>query len=161
MSVAPEFTIVTAKSPELDSESCGGMLEGETRVLLPEDEYRFEYVDYRTAKLFMTPKLIVRFKIVKGVYENSVLERFYGVSKLVGPPKKYGNYKTGGSADAYRDFVRLTGRVPRRDRMSWTAIRGIPLIGTVRTVIKDHRRRELDPLLRYSVIDELRRADVP
>lgn len=137
---------------------CGGVLDGDLRPLIPDDWHQVAYLDYSTISLFGHPKVRVRFTIAVGKYRGVILERWYNVKSLRGAPRKYGDYVAGQTSNVVREYVALTGKDPRRDRMSWVGLKGVSLEAKTRTVIRDARHHDLAEMLRYSVVDELRRV---
>ena len=135
----------------------GGTLDERIRPWVPDAKYELAYVDYETRLMFHgQPKLVVRFRILSmGKHFDTVLERWYRVKKLTGKPRRSGGFVVGASSDLFREHARLFRYKTRPDRISFAGLRNRVVVGRTRTVVADHRQRELVGATLYSVIDEL------
>lgn len=126
------------------------------RPTIPDGHYISAYRHYATVNYQGQPKVVVCFAILEGPHEKTLLERWYNVKRLIGPPKQAGNYEAKFVSDLHREFVAVAGRVPARlDRISYFSFRDLPIEITTRTVKRDNRGVVLPVGLQYSVISQV------
>lgn len=128
--------------------------------LIPSGLYTLRMLEWRTVKyLGRVPKLVLRLSICDpGPHFEEILERWYNVKSLLGPPRQSGLFVPGWSSDLYRDYLLIAGRPPRRDRLSLSKLKTVLLLGEVQTVTTDRIQRQLHPVQQYSVVRRLSRA---
>lgn len=130
----------------------GGRVDG-GNIAIPDDRYVVTYEYYETLKSFGNPKVAVHCVIIEPEqYAGTPIARYYNVESLSGPPKRYGNYKASPRGDLFREFQALMGAPHRRDRISFSSLRGKRLLADVRRVQRDHNREQLAEWDEYSII---------
>ncbi len=126
---------------------------------MPNGEYEIRYIDYETACFFGNPKVILRCAIIEPEeFAGTPVERFYNVTRLTGPPCKYGNYVAPIRGDLFREFRMAVKEPERRDRISFRSLKGKRLIAELETVKKDHHHNPLPEDAQYSRIARLVRV---
>jgi hypothetical protein len=125
---------------------------------IPDGEYIASYEGYSTATMFSqkTAKVCLRFRIVEGPQTNTLLERWYSVGGLYGPPGENGKFKAKGQTSRMiLEFLTCCpdATIDRLDRIPMTNWRGGLYRILVRTVDKNHERLKLPHQVRYSTID--------
>lgn len=135
-----------------ESDDGGGVISG-ICALVPDGEYEVRYVDYETARFFGNPKVILHCAIVvPEAYAGTPVDRFYNVSKLIGPPKVFGNFDAPMRGDLVREFRRV---VKEPDRISFVPLRNKRLIVEIETVTTDYEHNMLSREDQYSRIKRL------
>lgn len=130
----------------------GGEVVGNC-IPIPSGTYEVRYMYYSTGYFKDQAKVTVHFAIVEPEdYAGTPLERFYNVESLVGPPKRYGNYRAKARGSLNREVGMLLGAISRLDRISFAKLRGKRIICDVETVKKDGDRRPLPKDQYYSCI---------
>ena len=132
------------------------------RELVPDGRYEAKFIGHDTALLFKQPKVFLRFEIVQhGEYfEKQVrLARPYRVRRVIAPAGPSGRFILDGGSDCFRMLVRVLDVKQRKDRISLRGLKHLPLHIVTRTVIKDRNGRDLPELARYSVVEDITRAD--
>jgi len=127
--------------------------------LIKPGEYPLGFEYHETARLFNQPKLILWFTVLSdGEYHGIKLKRFYNVRSLIGQPGKNGKYNPSGwSSDLIREYAHLFGSIPddRLDRLSLKPFNKVIIIGEVKTVSLDLKKRGIPVCVQYSVIGRL------
>jgi len=144
-------------APALDEEpeEGGGTVDGEC-ILVPEREYELRYVDYETAIYYGSPKVVVHYVIIEPEqYAGLPVDRFYNVTRLIGPPGRFGKYVASHRGNLFREFKKLIGHTERLDRLRFAQLKGQRVIGEIQTVKTDHKHQELPEDDRYSRIKRL------
>lgn len=134
-----------------------GAFTVELPALVPAGIYTLAFLGW-TSLMYLNrqPKLALHFRIIDyGPYFGTEVIRWYNAQKLTTPPRRNGRFKLGGSSDLLRDFVRLTGLNPRKDRVALSHLDQLVFRGRVETVRRDRRQRSLPAGSEYSVIREL------
>ena len=106
--------------------------------------------------------MFLLFEIVEhGEYfEKQVrLPRPYRVRRVIAPAGPNGKFVLDGGGDMYRMLLRVLDMKQRRDRITLRALKHLPLRIVTRTVTKDRNGHDLPDLARYSVIEDITRAD--
>jgi hypothetical protein len=151
---------IDREAPPLSEEPAegGGEISGAC-VAVPDGEYELRYINYETALFFGSPKVILHCSIIEPAdFAGLPVDRFYNVTKLTGPPGRYGNYVAPARGDLLREY-RLTVEEPtRRDRISFRSLKGKRLIAKLETVVKDHQHNSLAEDAQYSRISRLVRV---
>ena len=127
-------------------------------VLVPDATYRLKFQYYETRYVFTVPRCVVHFTILDiGPHFGKKLEAWYGVRKLMGKTKRFGNFKASKKHDLYRDYVRVLGAptANRKDRLSFAGLKDKIVLGTTRTVKQDSKQQLLPDGAQYSIIDRL------
>jgi len=130
--------------------------------LIKPGEYPLGFEYHETARLFNQPKLILWFTVLSDdEYHGVKLKRFYNVRSLKGKPGKNGEYHPSGwSSDLVREYAELFGEVPDRlDRFTLKPYKDVIIIGDVKTVSLDSRKRGIPSCVQYSVIERLIKAE--
>ncbi|MCH9026680.1 MAG: hypothetical protein IIA05_06130 [Proteobacteria bacterium] len=126
---------------------------------MPNGEYELRYLYYETAMYFGNPKVIVHCAIVAPDDCASLLvDRFYNVQRLIGPPRKYGNYVASRNCHLVREFRQVIGEASRRDRISFKTLKGKRLMGELEVVTWDYQNNPLPEENQYSRIAKLVRV---
>lgn len=142
------------QSPPLEEEpeGGGGEIVG-NNIPIPPGTYQVKYNYYATGYFLESPKVTVYCSITDPEeYAGTPLERFYNVESLIGPPKRYGNYRAKARGDLNREVSRLFGPISRSDRISFAGLRGKTIICEVETVTTDRDKKPLPSELQYSCI---------
>ena len=138
-----------------ESDEGGGTISG-TCVLVPDGEYEVRYVDYETGRFFGTSKVILHCAIVVPEdYAGLPVDRFYNVTRLIGPPKVFGNFDAPMRGDLVREYRRAVKEPDRTDRISFVPLRNKRLIVELETVTTDYEHYELAREDQYSRIKRL------
>ena len=138
-----------------EPEGGGGVVEGAC-ILVPEGGYELRYVDYETATFYGNPKVVVHFAIVNPEgYAGLPVDRFYNVTKLTGPPGRFGNYVAPQRGALIREFKRIAKPTGRSDRISFAKFKNKRIIGDIETVKTDYKRERLQQDDQYSRVKEL------
>ena len=127
--------------------------------LVPDGEYAAVYVRHETVRLRMfsgAPRIYVHFRLIDpGPYMGTLLWRSYA-ARL----RPDGRAVLTRRGELLRTLLMLSARRVRPDRVSIReTLRAKVLRVRVRTVTRDRRQREIAPDLRYSVVDEVLRAE--
>ena len=123
---------------------------------IPPGCYEAIYTHHETKFIYQCPKVFVWFRIVSpGPAFDTMVYRAYRVRALTTKQGKNGGFKASRGSDVYHDLGRILDIRLRPDRVSATALRGVVVSVSVRTVVKDHRQRPLLAWDQYSVIDKL------
>ena len=85
--------------------------------------------------------------------------RPYRVARVIKPVGADGKFVLDGGGDMFRMLTRVLDLKQRRDRISLRALKHLPLRILTRTVTKDRNGHDLPDLARYSVIEDITRAD--
>lgn len=120
---------------------------------IPPGTYELEYTRYYAGIIHGAPKVVLWFRVVTmGEYLHTPLARYYHV-KTIG---KKGSFKAGWHSDLVREYARVLGQMPKRkDRIPLTRYEGLYVLGSIETVLKDRKQRDLPEVAHYSVIREL------
>ncbi len=126
-------------------------------VLVPEGQYELSYKHHATW-LYMGrfPKVAITFRIMDlgDHYEKPVLA-YYNPSKIMGKPRKNGQFSAGWRSRFMWDYSMCFGKPPRKDRIVMDKFKESFVIGKVRTVTHNHNQKKYPDGLQYSVVDEL------
>jgi hypothetical protein len=145
-------------APEIENASGYCVLDGAPPSLIVPGLYDFRF-DYCETKVMFgrAPKLVLWFTVVTfGDYFDRVrLPRYYGVSKLMEKPRKWGRFKAGYKSDFLREYVTLFPKPLRLDRMPMSAFEKVIVEGKVRTVSTGAKQEAIPAALQYSVIGQL------
>ena len=135
-----------------------GTLVGDEPVCLPPGIYRLRFADWETVNYFYRqPKVVCRFTVcTEGEWFGTKLARWYNVKALVGKPRQRGRFKVSWGQDLAREYLPLVSTTLRKDGIALSKLRPLLLEGVIETVTLDRKQRALHPLLRYSVIRQLR-----
>lgn len=143
----------TGRTPKQQTD---GEVVGDDWPLLTAGEYQVQMLHHETSVIFQTPKVYIHFKILDpGEHHGARVFRAFRVRSLIGRPGKWGRFRLSRGSDLFRTLCRLYPNDPRPDRVSLRALKNTVLRVNVRTVNTDRRQRELPPVCRYSVIDEI------
>jgi hypothetical protein len=138
-----------------ESDEGGGEVVGAC-IAVPKGEYELRYIDYETARFFGNPKVILHCAIIDPEdFAGLPVDRFYNVSKLIGPPGRFGNYVAPIRGDLVREYKQVIREPDRLDRISFRPLEGKRLIAELETVTTDHQRYELSKSDQYSCIKRL------
>lgn len=132
-------------------------IEGEPLALIPPGDYQVQFVGWWTGIMFARqPKVGLTFKIVQpGAHFGVKITRWYNARRLIGKHGKSGRFKIGRRSDFLADYARLFGMPTRTDRFSFTRLERLILLVRVDTVGINHRQRQINEKLQYSVVREL------
>jgi hypothetical protein len=133
-------------------------IEGPELPLVKQGIYKFVFVSYETVRLFggKSPKLILWFRIVsEGEHFGVTLPRYYNVKRIIGKPRKNGDFSIGRNSNFAREYAELFS-IPRRlDRMPMTIFKNKMIKGKSKTVTSGFNQKKIHKTLQYSVISEL------
>ena len=140
-----------------DTEPFAG-IDGERPAMVAPRVYDLRYRHYETARMFgRAQKLILWFTIAEpGDDFDKQLPRYYNISRLIGRPQKYGQFKVGFNSDFLREYADLFGVPPRLDRIPMSKFEHCFVRGKVRTVTTASGQQPKHKDLQYSVVDEIR-----
>ena len=123
--------------------------------------YQLAFVRYETAIMYhgKAPKLIMHFRIVTmGDFFEEIVKRYYNVQKVIGKPRRNGQFKCGKIGNFLREYLTLfPHQVKRLDRVPMSAFQNVIFEGAIRTVTRSLGRKIPEPL-QYSCVSELRRV---
>ena len=137
-------------------------LDGNALSLVEPGEYSLRFDYFETAMMFgRAPKLALHFTIISmGAYFDVVqVSRFYNVTRLIGPPRKFGRFKVGRKSTFAREYGRLFHLPRRLDRLPMSAFENHIIVGRIRTVTEGSDQKQIPEPLQYSVLDELLRIE--
>ena len=120
--------------------------------------YRLAFVNRRTALIYgRAHKVALRFQIIdQGAFYGVQLDRWYNCKRLIGKPRKNGNFQVGRHSDFLREFLTLfPDAVKRLDRISFKPYRCNVITGRIETVTHNAKQQPLPELMQYSIIREL------
>jgi len=123
--------------------------------------YQLAFVSYRTALVYgRAHKVALRFQIIdQGEFYGTQLDRWYNCKRIIGRPKKNGNFQVGRHSDFLREYLTLfPDRVRRLDRISMKPYKCNVITGRIETVTKNARQQPLPEFMQYSIIRELLEA---
>ena len=125
--------------------------------LIPEGQYEVAYLYYETAVYWRQPKVVVHFSIINhDKLAGSEIDRFYTVSELDGPPKRYGNFTVRShNCSLVREISRLGLNIPRSDRISFLSLKDKRILAEIVPVLSDYRGHSLNEDEQYSRIARL------
>ena len=109
--------------------------------------YTAIYVRHRGLTIYRTPKVRVSFRLMQ--HPAIVLDRWYRVES------HQNRIKAGRSSDLVREVSSALNRRVRADRIPVGELAGVVVRVTVRTVVTNHRQRELQRVNHYSVIESV------
>ena len=148
---------------KVSSSDCGYALidKGGFQPLVPEGKYSVAYIEHQTGMFFGSPKVVFRFRVLNfGEHNGVVLERFYGVKKIVGKPGKWGNFKPPLHGDFLMEFVDCFHLDPKRlDRIPLSHFERNILLAEVKTVYTNSKQSQRPKQLRYSKVARLVKID--
>ncbi|MCL4790434.1 MAG: hypothetical protein KJ040_00085 [Gammaproteobacteria bacterium] len=135
--------------------------------LLPEGSYQLAYLGNRTIAGFAgsksntrghkAGKLRIDFRVVDvGEYFDVEVPTFFNV--LVPMQASFGRngaFALVPNSSFLRAYLKLFGRVKRRDRLSLRRFKNVVIEASVRTVKQDRNQKPLAESCHYSVVDEL------
>ena len=130
--------------------------------LVPEGDYSLKLHSHRTAQMFGTPRLVLTFSITDfGEFHGVMLQRYYGVEKLIGKSGKNGRCKHKRRGDFTIEYFTLFPHVPLRrlDRISLKPLYNSEIVGRVRIVKTNNQQKRLPQPLWHSVIGNLVRVE--
>ena len=91
-----------------------------------------------------------------GEFYGVQLDRWYNCKRLIGKPRKNGNFQVGRHSDFLREFLTLFPDVVKRlDRISFKPYRCSVITGRIETVTHNAKQQPLPELMQYSIIREL------
>jgi len=154
------MTDTDREAPLLDEEPAegGGEVTGAC-ITVPNGEYELRYIDYETARFFQSPKVILHCAIIEpDDFAGLPVDRFYNVTRLTGPPGRYGNYIAPARGDLFREYRMMISEPERRDRISFRSLKGKRLIAELESVKKDHQHNPISEELQYSRISRFVRV---
>lgn len=124
-------------------------------VLIPEGEYRLNFVASRFANRFNRGALELHFRVgeMTSPHYGKPLVRYYKVE--VSPKKR--SFRAAPRSDFAREFALLFGIHPDFRQAPIEHFRLTQIVGRVATVTEDYRQRRLPTSLRYSSVRELLR----
>ena len=123
--------------------------------LLPEGEVLLAYLDYCTAFYYGRPKVGINFAVLGDDNCGEPVTRWYNVTKLKGPPRRYGDFVPPSRGDLVREYQNLVGSDVRLDRISFEKLKGLCILSRLKTVTKERRGKPLAPGQQYTVVEEL------
>jgi len=134
------------------------IIEGAAPPHIKSGVYDLVFDFYETVLLLgRAPKLVLWFRIAnEGESFGTRLPRYYNVKRIIGKPRRSGDFRIGWKADFIREYVSLFGMPQRLDRIAMGGFKNHLIRGKVKTVTNDLRQRDIPEPLRYSVIQELR-----
>lgn len=141
------------------NEQCPDVLISGQMPLIKPGIYDLSFMHSQTGYMFgRAPKVMYWFKIISmGDYFDTKIPRYYNAKRLIGQPKKYGNFEVGVKSDLVREFFNLFPhyKCKRLDRLPTSMLEGVIVKGRVETVKKDYKQRKRHEILHYSIITEL------
>ncbi len=145
--------------PQSEEPAEGGGEVAGACVVVPDGEYEIRYMSYETAFFFGSPKVTVHCSIVEHEdFAGLPVDRFYNVTKLTGPPGRFGNYIASARGDLVREYGLIVREPSRRDRISFQSFNGKRIVAELETVNKDYRRNPLPQDAHYSRISRFLRV---
>lgn len=146
----PDLKIVT-------TDSFAG-IEGERPALVVPKVYDLQFSRYETARMFgQAQKLILWFTIAEAGDEfEKKVARYYNVKRIIGTPRREGEFKVAFQSDFLREYASLFGMPSRLDRIPMSKFNGCFVSGKVKTVTTGRHQKEIPKPLQYSVIEELK-----
>jgi hypothetical protein len=145
-------------APKTRNASNYGLLDGDRPPLILPGLYDFRFDYYETRVLYgRTPKLVLWFTVITfGDHFDCVrLPRYYGLTKLLEKPRKWGRFKAGYKCDFLREYATLFSAPLRPDRIPMSAFDKVIIVGKVRTVTTGSKQEAIPAALQYSVIGQL------
>jgi hypothetical protein len=153
----PPNSAVVANDPFAEEDGVG--IVDDCPVLVPPGIYVLGYSDYETASYFGRARVTVRFGIMEPEqFAGLPLERFYNVKRLIGTPRKYGDFQARARSDLVREYRALTQDQGRLDRISFSRLKGRKIQAEVATVQRDHAGNSVPDADQYSRIARLVRC---
>lgn len=141
-------------SPELILVQGADNDPNEDSPLVPAGIYQLAFEEYHTRVINNADKLEIRFRILDtGLYFQKRLSCYFNV-KILGKPRKSGNFKAGKKSRAYRELAKMLV-FTRGDRIPVSLLGNMIVEGSVRNVRRDSRQKPITERAQYSVIDEL------
>jgi hypothetical protein len=92
------------------------------------------------------------FRLLQAYLSRLPVDHFSNVSKLIGPPKVFGNFDAPMRGDLVREFRRVVKDPDRTDRISFVPLRNKRLIVELETVTTDYQHNILSREDQYSRI---------
>ena len=136
----------------------GGNIHGAC-ICVPDGEYEVRYIDYETAFFFGNPKVVLHCAIVvPEQYAGLPVDRYFNVLRLIGPPRRFGNYDAPTRGDLVREFRQVVKEPDRTDRISFRPLRHRRLIVELETVKTDYHHNALPRADQYSRVKRLVRV---
>jgi hypothetical protein len=126
--------------------------------LVPPGTYRLAFVSYRTALVYgRAHKVALRFQIIdQGDSYGVQIDRWYNAKRIIGKPRKNGNFQVGRHSDFLREYLTLfPDQVKRLDRISFKPYKSHVITGRIETVTKNAKQQPLPELMQYSIVREL------
>lgn len=141
----------------VNTESFAG-IEGDRPALVPPKVYDLKFTYHETARMFgRAQKLILWFSIAEpGDYFDVAVARYYNVTRLIGVPRKGGEFKVAFQSDFLREYATLFGMPTRLDRIPMTNFKGCFVRGKIKTVTTGRHQQDIPKPLQYSVVEDLR-----
>ena len=133
----------------------GGRIIGPL-CLIPSGKYEVAYSYYETGIYWGQPKVVVHFSVINhDTFAGTEVDRFYNASSLEGPPRRYGGFSAVGRGDLYREYSRLKNETVRRDRISYSFLKGKRVLAQIEPVTLNYQRQPLASDEQYSRITKL------
>jgi hypothetical protein len=132
------------------------------RPIVPDGTYDAKFIGHDTMLLFRQPKVFLRFAIVQHgeFFDQGIwLPRPYRVRRVAKPVGANGKFVLDGGGDLYRMLLQVLDVRLRKDRISLHALKHLPLRISTRTVIVDRKGKPLPEAARYSVVEDIMRAE--
>ncbi|UJS26055.1 hypothetical protein [Thiothrix winogradskyi] len=130
--------------------------------------YALRFTHWETKRRFNTGKVSVWFEVVSyGEAFGVRLARHYNAKHLIGKLGKKGGFYAGKCSDLAREFytvMELAGEPVgkfRPDRLPLHLLGSHVVVGVVRDVKHDSKRKPIPQALQYSVVDELKGIKPP
>jgi hypothetical protein len=124
--------------------------------------YRLAFVSYRTALIYgRAHKVALRFQIIdQGDYYGTQLDRWYNCKRLIGKPRKNGNFQVGRHSDFLREYLTLfPDAVKRLDRISFKPYSKHVITGRIETVTRNAKQHPLPAMITVSTCRACGRLD--
>ena len=133
------------------------IIEDDKPPLIAPGDYWLGYLYHQTCILWGAPKLALWFTVLDdGDVHGTKLARYYNVKSLLGPPRKYGQFRVRGwQGDFVTEYVTLFGEPDQLKRVSLSPFKNVLIKGEIRTVTSNSKKHPIPDCLQRSVIDRL------
>ena len=143
---------------ELGEYTPDGIIHSDELPLVKPGMYNLCFIHVQTALMFgRAPKVVLWFKFLEaGLYETKI-PRYYNALRLIGKPRKNGQFKVGRKSDLLREFCTVFPeyRPKRLDRIPLSMYEKVIVKGRVETVEINYKQQKIPEILQYSVVTEL------
>ena len=146
-------------SPDRETGECRFEIDDGDMPQIPEGEYIARIVEWETKKCFKRcRRLYILFEICQlgSPFLGKQLRAYYGVSKFIGKPRKFGNFKLGRKHRFLKEYQQVLGHA-HTDKygLSMEALAEVTIKVRVENVDKDYSKTDRSGITVYSKVAEM------